>query len=471
MMRLGLILTVFCLALCGCVKPESPRPEDLAYPPLTFHPPEIDKQVLPGGIRLYLKEDHELPLVSVTAMVGAGSIGDPPDKTGRGELFASVLRTGGAGEFAPEAFDRALERLAADLSVSTGTYTTSVDLSLRSVDLEEGLGLLADLLRRPRFAPARLELARLQAIEGVRRRNDLPGAIARRTLMEALYGGHPLGRSPTVETLQAVRRGDLEAFHERYFAPGNLWLAVTGDFDRKRLLSRLDQLFGDWSPNTAPEQEVPSLETSPEPVLRLAGKDISQTTVLFGEIGIDKDAPDLHAVRVMNWILGGGGFNSRLVREVRSNRGLAYSVYSYYQIGRRLPGPFIAGTETKAGSTLETIRLMRREMEKLRSVPVSNAELALARESLVNSFVFAFTDSHEIVKRQLRLDYFDYPEDYLQTYREKILAVTARDVQEAARRHLHPDRQVLVLVGDVAAFDGEPGSLGLPVESVAVETP
>ena len=191
-----------------------------------------------------------------------------------------------------------------------------------------------------------------------------------------------------------------------------------------------------------------------------------QTTILAGEGGIDKDAPDLQAVRVMNWILGGGGFNSRLMREVRSNRGLAYSVYSYFQVGRRLPGPFIAGTETKSATTFEVLRLFRGEMERMRREPVSAAELALAKESLINSFVFAFTDSHEVVSQQLRLDFYHYPADYLQGYRERLAAVTAADVLQAAQDHLHPERQALVVVGDPAAFDGDPAGLGLTIVPV-----
>jgi len=466
--RLLWILLASLPAFCGCTAPSPPvNPETLSFPPLTFQVPAVDTMTLPGGIRLYLKEDHELPLVEITALVGAGDIDDPPGKTGQGGLFAALLRTGGAGKYDPEAFDAELERLAADLSVSTGTYATTCDLSLRSGDLQRGLNLLTGLLRRPHFDARRLELARQQAVEGVRRQNDQPSAIARRTLMEGLYGDHPLGRTPTVATLQAVSRRDLVAFHDRYFSPDNLWLAITGDFDRERLVSLLEQAFGDWSAGPAPNQEIPPLPESPSPVLRLADKDVPQTTVMFGEIGIDKDAPDLPAVRVMNWILGGGGFNSRLMREVRSNRGLAYSVYSYFQVGRRLPGPFVAGTETRSDSTLQVVRLMRDGMERIRRQPVSKAELALARESLINSFVFAFTDSHEIVSQQLRLDFYDYPADYLQRYRERIAAVTVDDVLQAARDHLHPGRQMLVLVGNEDDLGGDPSSLGLPVEPVS----
>lgn len=460
------LLGVLLLLAAACTPRPVPGVAALTFPPLVFQVPDVEKVTLPGGVRLYLKEDHELPLVEITAMLAAGDIDDPADRTGQGALFAAALRSGGAGERSPADFDAALEQIAADLTVNTGSYATTCDLSLRSSDLAAGLGLLADLLRRPRFDPGRLELARRQAIEGVRRQNDLPAVVARRALMRAIYGDHPLGRAPTVATLKAVTREDLVAFHRRYFSPDNLWLAITGDFDRRQLLAALQRTLGGWQAGPAPAQVIPPLPADTAPALWLAVKSVPQTTLLGGERGIAKGAPDLQAVRVMNWILGGGGFNSRLMREVRSNRGLAYSVYSYFEVGRQLPGPFVVGTETKSGSTLEVARLLRQQMERMRQDPVSETELALAKESLINSFVFAFTDSHEIVSQQLRLDFYDYPADYLQRYRERVAAVTAADVLKAARTHLHPERQALVMVGEPTAFDGDPASLGLPVEDV-----
>jgi zinc protease len=460
-----LLLLALSLLLASCYPgAEVLRPEKLSFPPLVFHPPAVERLELANGIRLYLKEDAELPLLEVTAMIGAGSIGDPPGRTGEGMLYAAGLRTGGAGSRSPDEVDRMLEGLAADFSVGSDDYATTLELSLQSSDLESGLGLLADVLLKPGFAPERLELARNQAIEGVRRQNDDPGSIASRALMKALYGDHPLGRTPTVETLSAVDRGNLVDFHRSYVHPDNLWLAISGDFDRAALLETLDRLFGHWPRVAFAPQAIPPLAGAPRGAVLVAPKEIPQTTILLGEIGIDKSAPDQHAVRVMNYILGGGGFNSRLMSEIRSDRGLAYSVYSYYQIGRLLPGPFIAGCETKSSSTVEVVQLMRRIMEQMRSEPVSEHELHLARESLVNSFIFAFDDSHDVVTQAMRLDYYDYPEGYLETFRDKVAAVTAADVLAAARAHLHPETQTLVLVGDQSAFETIPAALGMPVE-------
>jgi len=460
-------LLLLCLLLPACAStPPAPRPDQLAFPPLVFHLPQVESLQLANGIRLFLRPDHELPLVQVTAMLDAGSIGEPAEKTGLGGLFAATLRTGGAGDRSPDQLERTLERMAANLGAATDTYATTVDLSAQAADLEAGMAILADLLRRPRFAEERLELARKQSLEGIRRQNDEPDAIAGRALARAIYGDHPLGRTPTVASVSAVSRADLLDFHRRYFHPNNLWLAVSGDFDRAELLALLERLFGDWPRGEFAPQTVPPVSAGGSAAVLVGQKDIPQTTVLIGESGIDKSAPDLHAVRVMNYILGGGGFNSRLMREVRSNRGLAYSVYSYFQVGRRLPGPFIAGCETKSASTLEVVRLMRDLMRQMREEKVTEDELALARESLVNSFVFAFTDSHEVVTQIMRLAFYDYPRDYLESYRDRVAAVSAEDVLRAARERLHPERQTIVLVGDVAAFDAPPAELALPVTAI-----
>ncbi len=468
-----------CIALClllaavllgGCL-PTPMTPERLVYPELDFRLPEVEKLVLPNGIRLYLKEDRDLPLVQVTAMIGSGAIATPADKTGFDQLFGAAWRTGGAGERTPEEFDERLDQLAAELGASLGPYTAQLDMSLRSDDLREGLEILADLLRRARFAEERLELARIQAQEQVRRQNDDPGSIARRLLMPALYPDHYLGRTPTIDSLAAVTRDDLLAFHREHVAPDNLWLAVSGDFDREALLGLLDATLGDWPRRDVPAQLIPTPAAAGPGLVRVASKELAQTTILIGDIGLTKDHPDQYAVRVLNYILGGGGFNSRLMREIRSNRGLAYSVYSYFQIGRRLPGPFVAGTETKSESVAEALALMREIMAELREKPVTEGELKLARESQINSFVFGFEDMHSVVSQQMTLDYYGYPQDYLARYRERIAAVTADDVQRVARSYLRPERQQIVVVGDASVFGDKLETTGLPVVMVDLSEP
>lgn len=467
---IGVILILLALGcVVGCA-PRLPRhPADLTYPTLDFTLPEVETLVLDNGLRLYLKQDAELPLVQITALIGAGAITIPEQKTGFDGLFGSTWRSGGAGDRSPEALDEFLDHLAANLSASMGPYTSQLDLSLRTQDLAQGIAVLADLLRRPRFAPERLELARLQAQEQVRRQNDSPGAISRRLLMAALYPGNFLGYTPTHATLEAISRQDLIDFQQTYFAPNTLWMAISGDFDRDALLQLLQQNFGDWTRREVPTQPLPEVSRPRAGSIQVADKDLPQTTVVIGDIGLTKDHPDQYAVQIFNDILGGGGFNSRMMREIRSNRGLAYSAYSYFQIGRRLPGPFVAGTETKNASVVPVIKLTRDIMSELQNTPVTQEELQRSKESQINSFVFGFENTHSVVNRQMTLAFFGYPDDYLARYRDRIAMVTADDVQRVAREFIDLSRQQLVLVGGYDEFGPQLAEIGLPVVKVALD--
>jgi zinc protease len=248
--------------------------------------------------------------------------------------------------------------------------------------------------------------------------------------------------------------------------PENVWVAVSGAVDRNELVSLLDKNFSAWNAPVQTLLDIPSLPEPPTGRFHVVHKEIPQTTILLGHPGINKDNPDMFALRVANYILGGGGFNSRMMREIRSNRGLAYSVYSYFKIGRRLPELFVVSSETKCPTTAEVLTVMKQLMRQIREEPVTEAELELAKKSLINSFVFAFNDTHSIVSRKVRLDFFDYPEGFLETYREKLAAVTVEDVQRVAREYLQPEQLQIVLVGNKNAFVDDLPSFGMPVEEV-----
>ncbi|ABA89221.1 zinc-dependent peptidase lipoprotein, M16 family [Syntrophotalea carbinolica DSM 2380] len=470
MKKYGMALLCGLVLLTGCAgSGRSVHPNALSFAPLQFELPQVETFRLANGVHVFLRVDHELPLVTVTAMLDAGSVSDPQHKSGLAQLHGSVMRSAGAGELSADEVDVALERMAADMAVGTDRYATSIHLSVQSDDLEQGAGILADMLRRPRFDSERVELARRRMLENIRRQNDRSSMIARKALVSALYRNHALGDIPSLASVAAITHEDLKTFHRRFFRPDNLWIAVSGDVDRKTLESLLSGLLDDWeNASDLPPQSVEALPDPEPPVLLAAHKDLPQTTVLMGMRGIDKDDPDLYALRVLDFILGGGSFNSRMMQEIRTRRGLAYSVYSYFQVGRRLPGLFVAGAETKNSSVAEVVSLMRREMVKLARQPVTDDELTLAKESLVNSFVFAFENSHEVVSQTMRLAFYGYPEDYLSRYRERLAAVSAQDVLAAARRHLHPESLTLVLVGDPGQLDELAGQLELPLKPVDV---
>jgi len=467
------LLFIAVLLLSGCTQSffsQQSRPDQLTFPPLDFHFPEVAQQQLNNGMKVYLKEDHELPLVEITVMVEGGSIYDPDEKAGLSQFFARSLSTGGTQQSSPDKLEAELEAMAAELSVSSSLYGYEIDMSLNREDLERGIEILAELLRQPRFDNKRMELVRTQMLEQIKRQNDDPGSIAGRLLKKEIYQDHPLGASPTQRGIESFKRADLLQLHQRYFQPQNVWLAVSGDVTKDELLDSLTSQFGDWTMGETLLRQFDLPPTGSAGKVILVDKKIPQTTILLGQPGIEKDNPDMFAVQVANFILGGGGFNSRMMREIRSDRGLAYSVYSYFQIGRQLPGLFVAGSETKSGSTIEVVTLLKQLIEQIREEPVSEAELELAKKSLINSFIFAFENSHSIVSRKLRLDYYNYPPEYLETYRAELAAVTIDDVQRVARKYLHPDQLQIVLVGDSEQYRDKISTLGFPVETVNLQS-
>lgn len=470
MKNFGIAILLGMAVLCGCSAAyRSEHPEDLEFTPLAFELPQVETFQLANGVRVFFREDHELPLVSVTTMLNAGKIDEPENRSGLAELHATAMRSAGAGDMTADEIDAYLEMVAADLSVTSDAYATTLSLSLQSADVEQGLRVLGDMMRRPRFDAQRVELARRRMLENIRRQNDRPAVVARRAFLSALYRNHSLGRLPTLDSVGTITLEDLRAFHKRFFKPDNLWVAVSGDIDRAALEGYLNDALGDWSGRFDRPKDSETLPPPAPPALWLAYKDVPQTTLLMGERGIDKNDPDLYALRVLDFILGGGSFNSRLMQNIRTRRGLAYSVYSYFQVGRRLPGVFIAGAETKNSSVSDVTRLMRQEMQTLMQTPVTQEELKTAKESLINSFVFAFEDTHEVVTRVMRLAFYGYPGEYLSRYRQRLAAVTAEDVLAVARRHLHPEAQTLIMVGNPEQPDDIADALGLPLKTVDLE--
>ncbi|HEY5975857.1 MAG TPA: pitrilysin family protein, partial [Geobacteraceae bacterium] len=304
-----------------------------------------------------------------------------------------------------------------------------------------------------------------QAIEGIRRQNDDPKGIADRELMRALYAGHPLGRVPTTENITAISRDDLVAFHRRYFRPAGIMLAVSGDFRKDELVAKLNQLFAGWEPGPLDLPTVAKPATDEKPAILLAKKSVSQSVIRFGELGVDKNSPDIYALRVMDYILG-GGFTSRLTNEIRSNQGLAYHAGSRVDIGRRFVGTIVADTETKTESTAKTIGLLKQIVGGMAASPVTDQELDLAKNALINSFIFSFAKVDAVVNQQARLEFFGYPPNYLENYRDNLAKVTREDVLRVATTYLKPERFTLVVVGDDKKFDQPLSSFGTVKEIV-----
>lgn len=451
--RICSLILVLCCCAFSAFAAELANPRTMNFPPLSFNIPKAERVLLNNGIPVYLLQDRELPLVNITALIRTGSVYDPVGKSGLASMTGALMREGGIRSLKPAELDDELALMATTLESSFGKDLGSVSLSSLTKNQDRSLQLFSELLFHPRFDEQRLELTRRHALEMIRRQNDDPKELADRELAKAIYAGHPLGVFPTGASVAAITRNDISAFHQRFVRPENLILAVSGDFDRSSLLATLNRLIGSVQVQGSLQLPViPPISIRFAPAVLHAPKQVNQSVIRMGHLGISKDDPDLYAIRVLDYILG-GSFTSRLMMEIRTNQGLAYNVGSRFDVGRRFAGSFTAETETKAGATAKTIDLMTAIIAGVRKEPVTGQELKLAKDAIINSFLFGFTTPASVVTQQARLEFYGYQADYLDRYRERIAAVTREDVQRAARKHLHPDAFKLVVVGDQKQFD------------------
>ena len=447
-------LTVPMLASCaGDLTLGDPR--QMTFKTVEFTPPDADRVVLKNGMVVYLLEDHELPLVSMTATMRTGSWLDPAEKIGLASLTGSTMRTGGGGGLSAERVDEDLEQFAGAIGISIGRQSGSASLDVLSKDLKRGLQIFAGLIRTPAFEPARVELAKLQTIEGIRRRQDNPGSIAGREFVKLLYGAeHPSARESSIQSITRITRDDLVAFHRKTIHPNGMMLGVTGDFDKSAILALLRDVFGDWEKGEAPVLTIADVPQSPtaKPVVRFVNKDTSQTHLRIGHLSVKEQDPDYVALAIANDILGGSSFRSRLFNDVRTKRGLAYSVGSRLNAGVHDQGIWLMRAETKLPSTQEVTARFVANMERMRTELVTDSELAEAKEAYVNSFVFSFASSSAIVGRLMELEYDGLPKDFLQQLRARVIALTKEEILAAAKKHFNPERLTIVAVGSGEAL-------------------
>lgn len=445
-----LVLGLLCFTATACAGELTPGdPRTMKFKSVEFTPPEPERVVLENGMVVYLLEDHELPLVTLSASMRTGGWLESADKVGLAGLTGSVMRTGGGGGLTAEQVDEELEQYAIDVSFSIGRQSGSASLDVLSKDLPRGLRIFAGLLRAPAFDEARVELAKLQAIEGIRRRQDNPGSIVSREFVKQLYGpAHPTARESTVESIAKITRDDLAGFHQRTVKPNGIILGVTGDFEKGAMLALLRETFGDWKQGPVPELKIPDApEAGGGSTVRFVSKETSQTHLRVGHLTIRENDPDYVPLAIANDILGGSSFRSRLFNDVRTKRGLAYSVGSRLNTGVHDQGVWLMRAETKLPSTQEVISRFVANMERMRTEPVTDVELAEAKEAYVNSFIFSFANPAAIVSRFIELEYDGLPKDFLQQLRARVVALTKEDILAAARKHFHPDRLTIVAVG------------------------
>jgi predicted Zn-dependent peptidase len=432
------------------------RPEKLAFPPLTYEPPNAaDYRVqLPSGAVAYLVPDHELPLVNLSILVRTGTYVEPAGKEGLAGLTGYLLSRGGAGSKTAEQLEERLDFLAASLGSGVGDTSGNMNLNLMAKDLDEGLALLRDVLTAPRFQDDKLALRKQQMLQEMKQRNDDSSSIEGRERSYLAYGeDFFLNHQPTQASVEAITRADLEAFQQKWFNPANFVLAVSGDFDRANMIERLNKLFANWPHPGEKAPPVPTQATLAKPGVYLVDKDVNQGRVGIMLPGVLRDNPDFLAISVMNDILGGGGFTSRIVNRVRSDEGLAYSAGSAFPGGVYYTPPFTAAFQTKSATVPYASAIVIEEMKRIASTPVEDKEIETTKNGMIDRFPRQFATKGQIAgvfaNDEFSGRYAKNP-DYWKTYRSRVAALTKADVQRVAQKYLAPDNVVILVVGKEA---------------------
>ncbi len=461
--KIWVLVCVFIFSLILCLPVFAQKSyKELKYPRLPeLKMPEVKREALPNGMILFLAEDHELPLIELSALIKVGSVYEPADKVGLAAITGAVMRTGGTARMDGDQIDEELDRLGATVETSIGLTQGNAYISVLEEDIDIGLSILADILMTPKFDEDKIELEKMNHRTGIARRNDLPMFIADREFRKLIYGDTSVyARTTEYETIDNITRDDLIAFQKKYIHPNSVIMGVWGDFKAEEMIQKIKKTFAQWKPVELDLPKLPKVDYHFRPSVHLVQKeDINQTNLRIGHIGGMMDDPDYFALTVMNNILG-GGFSGRLFKKVRSEQGLAYHVGGGCQCSFGYPGLFSLSCETKSQSTIQAIQSMMKEVKRITQEEVTDEELERAKSTFLNSFVFKFDTKGEIVQRLMTYEYYGFPLDFLQKTKENIEKVGKQDVLRAAQTHLHPDDLVILAVGKTLDFDQPLSVLG-----------
>jgi zinc protease len=402
---------------------------------------------LPNGLIWLFSQQTELPMVTVNLTVKAGALFDPAQKEGLANLTAALLRYGTKTRTAQQIAE-SMDFLGANFSTGADRDVASIKLTVLKKDLAESLKIFQDVLLNPKFAYQELQPL-VQRLKGtLKSQEDEPGIVASRAFRRTIYGDHPYGfpEIGTPESLMKINSFDLVNFHRQYYRPNNAILTIVGDLTQAEAQKLVEDFFQGWETGALPPLPPPPSPRLTKPTVVKIAKDITQANIILGQIGIKRTNPDFYAFQVMNYILGGGGFESRLMDNIRDNLGLVYNVHSNFGPGLE-PGPFDISLETKNATGGQAVTEVLKELERIRQDLVTEKELTDAKSYLIGSLPMKM-DSN--AKRAALLGYvelYGLGLDYPWRYPEILNGVTRDDILNVARKYLDPDTYALVVVG------------------------
>jgi zinc protease len=465
------LLLISCL-ISGSAAAQVKDYREIKTPSLRSFTMQQPKRIqLDNGMVIFLQEDHELPLIRGTARIRGGGRDIPAEKAGMIGIYGSSWRTGGTESKTGDQLDELLESRAARVETGGSEDSTSVSFDTLKGDFDTVFPIFLDVLQHPAFRQEKIDLARTQANTNISRRNDEPLGIASREATKLGYGtGSPYARQAEYATIASITRDDLLAFHKQYVHPNNIILGLAGDFDSAQMEQKLRKAFGSWAkgpaaPRTAPPTGTPAAAG----VYFIPKDDVTQSYINLVHGGTTRNNPDYYALLVMNEILG-GGFSGRLMNEIRSRLGLAYSVGGGVGSDWDHPGLFRVAMGTKSGSTAQAITALKQQLAALHDQPFTSEELALAKESILNAFVFNSDSKQKVLAQRMGLEFYGYPADWWQQYAKNVEKVTAADVARVAKQYVHPDQVALLVVGKEKDFDQPMAKLGT-VKTIDITIP
>jgi len=457
---LGLMLAIG-LAFAGCAS----TPGEGARPGVdrpVIERGKLHRFTLGNGLEVQLLEDHRLPRIAMGFLLRRGSAIEPLEKAGVGVLMAEVMKRG-AGERDALALANMVDSLGASLSVSSGWDSMSVGISGLSRDMPVLLEILRDVARAPRFDAAEVEAARAEQRARIASDKDDPRMLIYKHFASGLYPEHRYGipREGTLETVARLDVVTLRDFYARVFVASDAIFFASGDFDPAMLRSNLETLFGDWEQGEVPAAvSPPPAHVPPARTIFVVDRpELVQARIMVGHEGLARDDERRVAANLMNGILGGDGFSSRLMKRIRSDEGLTYGIYSGIAYRRR-PGPFQVGTFTRVPEVGRVVDLILEELERMKTQPPSKDEIEQSKSYAIGQFALGLETTDAVLAAQIELALYGLPDDSLDTYRSRLRAVSEQDIAEEARALLHPERVVIVAVGPADAIVPQLETLG-----------